>query len=95
MELKPAKGGSTGLLHVVTTVDEKRGRVAFSCESNPLTSVRSFDPVLRCPFCRQPRPLDQRMVTPDAGMSSRECEHADAELLMAIRERSHAQSNRN
>jgi hypothetical protein len=69
MELEPAKGRSTGLLHVITAVDEKRGIVAFSCESNPLTLVRSFRPVLRCPFCRQSRPLDreQRIGIPGAG----------------------------
>ena len=71
MELEPAKGRSTGLLHVVTAVDEKRGMVAFSCESNPLTAVRSLRPVLRCPFCRQPRPLDQRAGIRDAGTLSR------------------------
>jgi hypothetical protein len=73
MELRPAKGRTTGLLHAVTTVDEKRGMVGFSCESNPLTTVRSFRPVLRCPFCRQPRPLDreQRIGIADAGNPSR------------------------
>jgi hypothetical protein len=73
MELRPAKGLSAGLLHVVTAVDEKHGMVAFCCESNPLTPVRSFRPVLRCPFCRQSRPLDreQRIGIPDAGAPSR------------------------
>lgn len=69
MELRPAKGRSTGLLHVVTAIDEKREMIGFQCESNPLTTVRSFRPVLRCPFCRQPRPLDreQRIGIPGAG----------------------------
>ena len=73
MELEPAKGRSTGLLHVITAVDEKREMVAFSCESNPLTAVRSLRPVLRCQFCCQPRPLDreQRIGVPDAGTASR------------------------
>ncbi len=73
MESRPAKGRSTGLLHVVTAIDEKRDMIAFCCETNPLTPVRSFRPVLRCPFCRQPRPLDrdQRIGIADAGTPSR------------------------
>lgn len=71
MESGPTKGRSIGLVHVITATDEKRGMVAFSCESNPLTLVRSFRPVLRCPFCRQSRPLDQRAGIRDAGTLSR------------------------
>ncbi len=54
MELRPAKGRSTGLLHLVTSVDEKRGMVGFQCESNPLTTVRSFRPVFAARFAGSP-----------------------------------------
>jgi hypothetical protein len=73
MEPGPTKGRSIGLLHVVTATDEKRGMVAFCCESHPLTRVRSSRPVLRCPFCRQSHLLDreQRIGILGAGMLSR------------------------
>ncbi len=48
---------NSGPLHVAEGFDFERGIVSFYCDTNPTTTVRSFGPPLRCPFCRQPHPV--------------------------------------
>jgi hypothetical protein len=39
--------------HFVVAVNIERGMMSFCCATQPLATVRSFGPPLRCPFCRR------------------------------------------
>jgi hypothetical protein len=52
-------------LHILTAVDQGRGMVSFYCETRPLVTVRSFGLPVRCPFCRQPDPVEDEQTIRD------------------------------
>ena len=56
-ELNNTENRSVHLLHFVTAVDEKRAMLNFCCESQPLATIRSYEPPVRCPFCGQEDPI--------------------------------------
>ena len=74
MELEPAKGRSTGLLHAVTAVDEKRGIVGLQLREQCFRRRRSrvYTP-LCCGARSAARPARwiERTGVRDAGTASR------------------------
>jgi hypothetical protein len=55
---------STQALHLVANIDTKRQLYAFFCESQPLLTLWSHGPPVRCPLCGARNPLAEATIAP-------------------------------